>query len=96
MAFTGQTNHGRTREFEPHIVAFDGTDETVEVKTELKVITGVVFGHLSAHAANDALRLDETVSDFGQVNTPSGGKVTVRRPANGTSGLIFSMFLTGI
>ncbi|HVT79582.1 MAG TPA: hypothetical protein VHM90_02905 [Phycisphaerae bacterium] len=80
---------------EVHMVAFVTTGATVEVATKFKVITGFAFGHQGSPGTTEILSLDETCTDYGQINVPAGGFVTVRRAATTTSGLVFSLILFG-
>jgi hypothetical protein len=95
MAFTAQTLDTPTRPPEVHFVPFVTTGATVEVATQLKVITGFGFGHVGSPTVDEVLSIDETVSDFGQIVVPDGGFITVKRAATTTSGLVVSLILFG-
>lgn len=88
MTFTGQKQDVPARgEPECHTFAFVTTGATIEIATQLKVITGWSFGLQGTPATGEILSLDETLSDFGQVLVPSDGNVTIRRAATTTSAL---------
>lgn len=82
----------KSHEMESSVVAFTGTGATVEVSTNLSVITSCFFNFVGdaigdATSGNTAMLCIDEVFDANGEHTVSGGAVTLKRVVEGSGTL---------